>query len=272
MIRIVILAAAIAPSLMILHYWTNKVSGSWRSEAVWSAFVLGAVGAIGATVIEIGIGSLGSLSAAPPIVASATKAVFLAAIPEESIKLFVLVAFAEKHVDVRRLQDVIILGLAVSLGFATLENFFYVTTASDWKMVAALRALTSVPGHGLDGLAMGTLLVSARLDGTRGLWAAKSVLIMPVLLHAAYDFPLFVIEQHIAKLWFGTAWLAVIIFSAIFVIRLFNRVLSRAVAADRTSSPDTELVERMDRLVSGGAIGFVAGRRLQPERTAQPIS
>jgi protease PrsW len=276
MIRIVIFVAAVAPPLMILSYWTGKVSGSWRSEAVWSAFFLGAVGAVGAAILEFGIGflggSLGSFAAAPPVAASAAKALLVAAIPEESIKLFILVALAEKHVDVRRFQDIIVLGLAVSLGFATLENFFYVTSAGDWKTIAGLRALTSVPSHGIDGLAMGALLASARLDGTKGVWPDNSVLFVPVLLHAAYDFPLFLIEQHIGWLWFGAAWLAVIITSAFFVIRLFNRVLLRAVSADRTSSPDAELVEKVDQLVSGGAIGFIAGSALQPQRTVQPIS
>ena len=276
MIRIVIFVAAVAPPLMILSYWTGKVSGSWRSEAVWSAFFLGAVGTVGAAILEFGIGflgsSLGTFAATPPVAASAAKALFVAAIPEESIKLFILVALAEKNVDVRRFQDIIVLGLAVSLGFATLENFFYVTSAGDWKTIAGLRALTSVPSHGIDGLAMGALLASARLDGLKGALPTKSVLLVPVLLHAAYDFPLFVIEQHIGRLWFGAAWLAVIVTSAIFVIRLFNHVLSRAVSADRTSSPDAELVEKVDQLVSRGAIGFIAGSALQSQRTVQPIS
>ena len=272
MIRIVIFAAAIAPPLMILSYWTNKVSGSWRSEAVWSAFFLGAVGALGAAILEVGIGSAGSLVTVPTVTASAAKALFVAAIPEESIKLFVLVALAERHVDVRRFQDVIVLGLAVSLGFATLENFLYVINAGDWKMTAGLRALTSVPGHAIDGLAMGALLASARLDGIKEVWAGRAVLLVPVLLHAAYDFPLFVIKQHFAKEWFGAAWLAVIALSAIFVVRLSNRTLSRAISADRTSPPDTELLEKVDHLLSGGAVGFVAGQKLQQRRTAQPIS
>ena len=45
-----------------------------------------------------------------------------------------------------------------------------------------------------------------------------------------------------------------------------------AVSADRTSSPDAELVEKVDQLVSRGAIGFIAGSALQSQRTVQPIS
>jgi RsiW-degrading membrane proteinase PrsW (M82 family) len=272
-IRIVILAAAIVPPLLILAYGIRKTGADWRSEAIWSAFFLGAVGSFGALGVELGIGQLDFLGGSFPIIGSASMAVFVAAVPEETVKFFVLVILAEKHVDVRRFQDVIVLGLAVSLGFATLENFFYVISVGDWRMTAALRALTSVPGHGLDGLAMGVLLVSARLDGIRGhgikeLWSARSALLVPVLLHAAYDFPLFVVKQGIAKIWFGAAWLMVLAISSIVVIKLFNQVLARAASADLTSPRDAASKEEMKRLMSSGAIGLIGGRVLQPGSAA----
>src|SRR6202041_2555037 len=150
----------------------------------------------------LALGYLSPLDRMNPIAAAATTAVLLAAIPEESIKFFVLVALAEKHVDVRRLQDIVLLALAVSLGFATLENFFYVTSVGGWEMTAALRAITAVPGHCIDGLAMGALLVTARLNGSKSVWSGRYALIVPIVLHAAYDFPLFAIQKNIDKVWF----------------------------------------------------------------------
>lgn len=273
MIRIVILAAAIAPSLLILSCWIRKTGASWQSEALWSAFFLGAVSTFGAMGIELAIKQFAFLGASFPVTRSASEALFVAAIPEEAVKFFVLVALAEKHVDVRRLQDVMVLGLTVSLGFATLENFFYVTSIGDWRTTAGLRALTAVPGHGLDGLAMGALLASARLDGAKGhsigeLWAARSALIVPVLLHAAYDFPLLVIEKHVAGIWFGAAWILVIIFSWIFVIRLFNRILARAVFADVTSPRDAASKENVRQLMLNGAMGLMTGQQPAPRGSA----
>src|SRR3977135_2450229 len=101
--------------------------------------------------------------------------------PDTAGKFFTLGSLAEKHVDVRRLQDIIVLALAVSLGFATLENFFYLISAGDWKITAAIRAITSVPGHGIDGLAMGALLVTARLKGCKSPWRVKYALIVPIV-------------------------------------------------------------------------------------------
>jgi protease PrsW len=265
MIRIVILAAAIAPPLVILRYGIAKAGANWRSEAVWNAFLLGAISALGAVACELALDHLlasGHWSNA--VAGSAAKAVFIAAIPEESIKFFVLVVLAEKHVDVRRYHDVIALGLAVSLGFATLENFGYVISAGDWKITAGLRAITSIPGHAINGLAMGALLVSARPDGVKDAWGAKSALLVPVLLHAAYDFPLFVIGKHIAKIWFGAAWLVVIAASSIFAITLCKRILARAGAADRAAARDGATIEMARRMMRSGAIGLIAGHLLPP--------
>jgi len=167
-----------------------------------------------------------------------------------------------------------VLGLAVSLGFATVENFFYVTSLGDWKTIAGLRALTAVPGHSLDGLAMGALLVSARLDGIKGygikeIWAAKFALIVPVLLHAAYDFPLIAIGKHLATIWLGAAWILIVVFSWVFVVRLFNRVLARAAFADATSPRDAASRDNIRKFMQNGAIGLVTGQRLAP-RPAGP--
>jgi hypothetical protein len=42
MVRIVIVLAAIIPALLVLGYGIAKARGSWRSEAMWSAFFVGA--------------------------------------------------------------------------------------------------------------------------------------------------------------------------------------------------------------------------------------
>jgi RsiW-degrading membrane proteinase PrsW (M82 family) len=261
-IRCVILIAAVAPSLLILTYWLRKTGVSWTSEALWSAFFLGALGVFGALGIELAIDQLDFPGGSLPVISAASRATFVAAIPEEAVKFFLLVVLVEKHVDVRRFQDVMVLGLTVSLGFATAENFFYVTSLGDWKTVAGLRALTAVPAHGLNGLAMGALLISARLDGVKGnspreLWLVRSALIVPMLLHAAYDFPLFAMGKHLSKVWFGTVWLLAIVLSWIFVVRLFNRVLARAAFADMTSPHSAASKANIRLLMQSGSMGLM---------------
>jgi RsiW-degrading membrane proteinase PrsW (M82 family) len=258
--KFIVLLAAITPPLVILAYGIAKARDSWKSEATWNAFLIGAVSALAAVAIELALSYVLPLERTGTLAEAGITAVLVAAIPEESIKFFVLVSLAEKHVDVRRLQDLLVLALAVSLGFATLENFFFVISAGGWKMTAALRAITAVPGHGIDGLAMGALLIRARLSERAE--DVRLALIVPVLLHAAYDFPLLALHKDVGITWFGVSWLVVIAASSIFVIKLCNRVLAKAVAADRAAGRDDRSIESAGWLIAGGAMVLIAGPSL----------
>ncbi len=262
MLRILIFTAAIAPPLLVLGYGVGKARGSGRSEAMWHAFVVGAVGGIVAAGIEFVLDRWLATLQLGAGASVGTSAILVAAIPEEAIKLFVLVAMAEGHVDARRMQDLLLLALAVSLGFATLENFLYVASFGDWHTIASLRAITAVPGHGIDGLAMGALLMSARMRGIedwRRLWP---VLAVPVILHAAYDLPLFAIESGLNRTLWAAVWLGVIVLSSGVVIWLVNRALAKAVQHDRVTGRDDLSVETTDRFVAGGITAVVGGPAL----------
>ena len=128
-----------------------------------------------------------------------------------------------------------------------------------WKMTAAIRAITAVPGHGIDGLAMGTSLVAASLNGNAKPWRFQYALLLPILLHAAYDFPLMAIQKNIGRAWFAGAWLVVLALSSIFVIRLCNRFLPKAVETDRASGRDGESVETTNRLIVGEIVAMIGG-------------
>ena len=132
----------------------------------------------------------------------------------------------------------------------------------DWKATAALRAITSVPGHGIDGLAMGALLARSRLRGGGKWWGMAAALAVPILLHAAYDFPLLALKKSGDKALYGAIWLLVIALSSVLVIMLCNRVLAQAAAADRSSGRDAGSTETTDWLMVGGMISLFAGPML----------
>jgi protease PrsW len=255
--KFVVLLAAITPPLIVLFYGIAKARASWRCEATWNAFLIGAVGALAAVAVELALNYVLPLDRAGAVAEAGLNAVLIAAIPEEAVKFFILVSLAEKHVDVRRLQDILVLALAVSLGFATLENFFFIISAGGWKTIAAVRAITAVPGHGINGLAMGALLIAARLSGRPA--DVRYALIVPIVLHALYDFPLLAAHKDIGKIWFGISWLVIIAASSVFVIRLCNRVLAKAVAADHAAGHDDSSIETTAWLIAGGVIVLFAG-------------
>jgi RsiW-degrading membrane proteinase PrsW (M82 family) len=237
-----VLLAAIAPGLLVLTYGVTKTRASWGNEALWTAFFLGGLGAFGALPVELAVLWLVDHASLTSVLKAGVIAGFSAAVPEETIKYLILVYAAERHVDTRRRQDVIILALAVSLGFATVENFLFVATPTDWGLVAALRALTAVPGHGIDGLAMGALLTAARVGLDRQkVWECLA-LIVPVIMHAGYDFPLFVFKSGAAVTGTGprliVLWITVLVTTSIVAIGLCNWILPVAAQADRLSRRD----------------------------------
>ena len=86
---------------------------------------------------------------------------FLSAAPvEEILKFTVLYSLVYKMKDFNEPIDGIVYGVTVSLGFATLENFYYVYILADYYettpiYMAFLRSFSAVPAHGIFGVFMG---------------------------------------------------------------------------------------------------------------------
>jgi RsiW-degrading membrane proteinase PrsW (M82 family) len=258
LIRVVILLSALVPPFLVLGYGIAKTRTSWRFEPMWNAFVLGAMGALVAAAGEFGLARSLALLGLGPVAHAAAMAVFLAALPEEAIKFFLLVGLCERNVDIRRLQDLIVLALAVSLGFATVENALFVTTAGQWGTTALLRAISAVPAHGINGLAMGALLIAARLQPYRPRLVVRA-LAVPIALHAAYDFPVLVVEKAPEQAWLAVLWVGVVLISLLLTLVLCNRILARALAHDRQSGNDGSSVETTGHTILTGVGLMLAG-------------
>lgn len=85
---------------------------------------------------------------------------FTAAPVEEGLKLSVLYFLVYKMKDFNEPIDGIVYGVCASLGFATLENIYYVYLLADYfetssMSLALLRAFSAVPAHAVFGLFMG---------------------------------------------------------------------------------------------------------------------
>lgn len=110
---------------------------------------------------------------------------------EEFFKWFVLFFTAYKHVEFNQHYDGIVYGVSVSLGFATVENIFYLLAFGVDH--ALLRALLPVSSHALFGVTAGYYLGLAKFCGTnkKKYWILLS-LILPWLFHSAYNYILFI--------------------------------------------------------------------------------
>src|SRR6478609_2914191 len=216
----VIGTAAVAPALFIL--WLVIAAGERPGPParVWTAFLLGAASI---SLLGVARAPFASLLAAPenPWVALALRSLFGVALPEETVKILVIVAVSARRRPFADPMDTVVYGAAAGLGFAAYENLAYLVQHADmWRSLAILRSVLTVPFHGALGVIAGAYLAIARSGTALGAhryhrdWARMSSWILlvagPVALHAAFDFPLLMLQQasHFSsslRIWLGVA-------------------------------------------------------------------
>ncbi len=269
----VIGTAAVAPALLILWLVIAADERPGPAPKIWTAFVLGA-----ASISLLGVvrAPFLKLLGAPenPWLAQAMHSLFGVALPEEIVKILVIFAVSSRRRHFSDPMDTVVYGAAAGLGFAAYENLAYlVQHAEMWRALAALRSVLTVPFHGALGIIAGAYLAIARSGTALGAhrhhrdWARISswmmVLLAPLLLHAAFDFPLLTLQQNpdidgTTRFILGSTSVLIGFSSIAFAIRLVRRV-------GRHHAPRTELArERLAQLrrmwallVVGGGAGFI---------------
>ena len=116
---------------------------------------------------------------------------FLTAAPvEEGLKLSILYFFVYKMKDFNEPIDGIVYGVTASLGFATLENFYYVYILADYFQTSSMslaiaRSFSAVPAHAVFGVFMGYFFMRYTFikKGDNLFFA----FIIPFVLHGCYN-------------------------------------------------------------------------------------
>ena len=144
---------------------------------------------------------------------------FLTAAPvEEGLKLSVLYYFVYKMKDFNEPIDGIVYGVTVSLGFATLENLYYVYLLADYfettsMALAVIRSFSAVPAHAVFGIFMGYFFMKySFIKKGDNLFFA---FVVPFVLHGCYN--LFTASNFFVSL-------GLILISWIIALRLFYRL------------------------------------------------
>jgi len=196
------IAAAIAPALLSVWLAVAADSRPEPARLVLIALLLGAVSAAAAGIVEVVL----ELSLPAPhsnLLAAINKGVLFAAVPEEALKVSLIAAIALRSREFDEPMDGVVYGTAVGLGFAMLENVFYVLGDKNWQAVAAVRGVLSVPLHGAFGAIAGAYIARARFTGILGsgrhtpgrrprLFALA--FLVPTALHGAFDAALFSVK------------------------------------------------------------------------------
>ena len=120
--------------------------------------------------------------------------------------------------------DGVVYAVFVSLGFALWENISYVIMYGFGT--ALVRAVTAVPGHACFGVFMGALYgMAKKYEGYGQLEKSRSLrrmaVIMPLLLHGAYEFIASYPNVHYA--WIFVAFIAALFTAAFLLVRKLSR-------------------------------------------------
>lgn len=268
----VIGTAAIAPALLILWLVVAADERPGPPAKIWTAFLLGA-----ASISLLGLvrAPFMSLLAAPenPSIAQALHSLFGVALPEETVKILVIAGISARRRPFADPMDTVVYGAAAGLGFAAYENLAYlVQHAEMWQSLAALRSVLTVPFHGALGIIAGAYLAIARSGTALGAhrhhrdWARISsrilVLAGPMLLHAAFDFPLLTLQKNpdfeaSTRLMLGAASVLIGFSSIAFAARLVRRVGRHHAPRTKVARERLSQLRRMwALLVVGGGAGF----------------
>jgi protease PrsW len=169
---------AVAPALYLL--WHFHHADKYKTESLHllaGTFVLGGVFAIVAAFIEP------NQPRSTGVFVTFLYFLFGVALIEELLKFVAVRIFSYRSKQFDEAMDGVIFGITAALGFATVENIFYVFQFG--AAVALFRAFVSVPGHAFYGAIMGYALGEAKTRKMPHLVIGG--LALAITLHALFD-------------------------------------------------------------------------------------
>ena len=116
---------------------------------------------------------------------------------EELMKFIMLFAATWKNKNFNEHFDGIVYAAFIALGFAAVENVFYVFDPNLGGYETAIRrALYSVPGHALFGISMGYYYANARFNNAKRKFNLTLAIFVPWALHSAFNGILILLNQY----------------------------------------------------------------------------
>ena len=185
---LMLLAAALLPAIFLWIYIWKKDSQPEPSKWLAKASLLGMGIFIPLIFIEPIIQlCLFGYEEPTTLFGTTIKAFIVAALPEEAFKLLALWLILRKNPYFDEHFDGIVYAVFVGLGFAAIENLFYiVNNEGSWFSVAIARAFLAVPGHYAFAILMGYYYsIYHFVDHSPR--TAACILLVPILAHGVYD-------------------------------------------------------------------------------------
>ncbi len=181
-----VVSVSLIPVLLILYFvYRQDKFEKEPLRLLLYAFVLGMLSSLPIMYAELALTD--RMAAVPGRIHKVAYTAFVvAALTEEFVKFTILYYFLWKKKEFNESFDAIVYAVFISLGFAAVENFMYVS--GHGLATGLYRAITAVPAHALFAVSMGYYFGIAKFDKERRKTAFVLALLVPVLWHGIYDF------------------------------------------------------------------------------------
>jgi RsiW-degrading membrane proteinase PrsW (M82 family) len=187
---IALLILAVAPGFFILWYVYNKDKYEREPKGlIVATFFIGVAVAVPAALIEYLFERGTGIPMTGNILGAFIGSFFIVAPVEEVAKYLAVRVKAYNSPSFNEVMDGIVYCVAAALGFATIENVFYVFEYG--AATGIVRALFSVPLHALCGAIIGYYLGMKKVHKEEKKYFVAAGIIIAILFHGAYDFVLF---------------------------------------------------------------------------------
>ena len=188
-----ILILSIAPPLLIAYYVYQKDKYDKEPKSlIIKSFLFGCLGIIPAIFLEL---------FAEGMFTNLFLYVFIGiALVEEGVKYFFLKKYLFNKPDFNEPMDGIVYAVMISLGFATVENIFYVFNHPGQEIqVAIMRMFTAIPLHAACGVILGYFVGLAKFSDNKNILLYKG-LFLATLVHGLYNYFIFLGEGFILSI------------------------------------------------------------------------
>jgi len=186
-----LLITAIAPVFIVIIYIYIKDKFEKESKLLlFYTFLFGAILSILiSTILYVLYDSFLPKAEEFSVLDQFIRAFFVVALIEEFSKYIIVRYYSQPKKDFNEPFDGIVYAVMVSMGFAAVENIFYVIEGGIG--VALLRAITAIPAHATFGIIMGYFMGIAKFSNHKRKWNLIG-LSLAIVFHGTYDFFLFI--------------------------------------------------------------------------------
>ena len=182
-----IILISVIPVILLALFVYSKDSVKEPKPLLMALFASGFVAATVVIIINLGLSSFIEHISFYKLF----SVIFLEiAFIEEFSKWIMIVILGYHNKNFDQLYDIVVYSVFVALGFACIENIFYLIPNS--LSLGIYRAIFSIPGHACFGVFMGSYLGLAKIYEDKDKMLSRVYMfyavLVPTLLHTAYNF------------------------------------------------------------------------------------